>query len=117
MENETLTITLTGRAPVKINKDKWPVIASASWHDGKEFESQSNRRRRVTVRQHEDGRAIVYAVFDSNWQGEADIRRGEMFLEQDDADIPGAIHRVTEAIGGNEALAEQCIADLPAITL
>lgn len=115
MANEKLTITLTGRAPVTVNKEDWPVIATAKWHDGREIECQSNRRRRVTVRQHEDGRAIVYGVFDSNWQGENDVRRGELLGK--DADIPAAIHRVTEAIGGDADLAEECIADLPAVEL
>jgi hypothetical protein len=114
-DNPKLTITLTGRAPVTINKEEWPVVASAKWHDGREIESQSNRRRRVYVRQHEDGRAIVYGVFDSNWEGERDIRRGELLNK--DADLPAAIHRVCEAIGGDERLAEECIADLPAVEI
>jgi hypothetical protein len=140
-ENPKLTITLTGRPPVKITKDEWPVVASAeeNWHDGREHESQSNRRRkyRLIVRQHKDGRTIVYATysFSSNWQGESgrDVRGGELLtVTGADADHVGdtdaiiaAIQRVGAEIesrmdndpGVFPRLVHECIADLPAVEI
>ena len=70
----TRTITLSNRQPVKIDEDNWPVIADAKdyVHDG-QVECQANRKSTwwIKVRQHKDGRAIVYAgySYDTNWQG------------------------------------------------
>jgi hypothetical protein len=138
-KNEKLTITLTGRPPVKITKDEWPVIASA---DAKEYDNQyefqANRTAawKLIVRQHEDGRAIVYAIhnYSSQYQGESgrDVRGGELI--DAGADLPKAIDRVAEVIearmpvddGSNghhwgqgvfPRLAHECIADLPAVEL
>lgn len=143
-ENPKLTITLTGRAPVTINKDDWPVIASA---DEKEwdnhYESQANRtaKWKLTVRQHADGRTIVYGVhsFSSQFQSEhgRDVRGGELIQVKDaDADCVGdadliiaAIQRVATDLelrmpdgdkwsrGVFPRLAHECTADLPAVEL
>lgn len=67
LTTDKLTIALTGRPPVTVIKDNWPIIASAAdrWFDS-EYRSQSFRTTdwRITVRQHQDGRAIVYARYD-----------------------------------------------------
>ena len=125
-DNPTLTITLTGRRPVKITKEDWPVLAAAdaSDHDGK-VEFQANRRWswRLAVRQHSDGRAIVYGVYtySSLYQGERchDVRGGELVPA---GDIVAAIQRVGEWMQANapkdgERFAEvtrECLANLPA---
>jgi hypothetical protein len=131
-ENPKLTITLTGRPPVKITKDEWPVIASS---DDKEFDNQyefqANRTAtwKLLVRQHKDGRTIVYAIhsYDSHWQGESgrDVRGGEMLAGG--TDISAAIFRVASEIelrlpeqwgkGTFPRLAHECIADLPAVEI
>jgi|SRR5216684_86479 len=135
-QNEKLTITLTGRAPVKITKDEWPVVASAddSWHDG-EVECQANRTKswKLIVRQHADGRTLVYGIYASmsHWQGESseNVRGGEMFTVEgatadevgDTAPIIAAIFRVAEDLStrsGQEEfhrLSHECVADLPAV--
>jgi len=123
------TITLTGRAPVRIREDQWPVIAQGdSDHYDSHIRSQSNRSTEVglRVRQHEDGRAIVYGVYnyDTRYQGEhgLTLRAGELL--DAGADIPAAIRRVgdtlIEMLDGRgtdtwvlDAVAD-CIADLPA---
>lgn len=119
------TITLTGRPPVRILEDNWPIIAEATHrdHDG-QIRCQANRtwKAGVYVRQHADGRAIVYAVDEhyTAFQREQGytIRRGALLAPGDD--IPTAVHVVVEQIinAGAAAyvrpLAEECIADLPA---
>ncbi|HMP03552.1 MAG TPA: hypothetical protein PKC45_13730 [Gemmatales bacterium] len=68
----TRTITLTGRPPVNISEDAWPIVASAAdkeWDNRYECQANEISRWHVTVRQHDDGRAIVYATYSytSNW--------------------------------------------------
>ena len=110
-DNPKLTITLTDRRPVEIVKDDWPILARASDHDG-QYESQANRKWRLLVRQHEDGRCIVYGVHNTDWQGESDRRHGMLIDGLDEA--PAAIKSVAESIGAAESVADYCIADLPA---
>lgn len=110
MAEDTLTITLTGRAPVRIRRADWPVIASAAYHDGAD-DSEANRRWRLTVRQHADGRVVVYGVYASSWQGERDCRGGELVAPGED--IAEAIYRVADHLGFRW-LADDAIADLPA---
>ena len=110
-EKETLTITLTARAPVEIRKEAWPIVASASEHDGK-VECQANGTWRLNVRRHKDGRAIIYGVHTPSWQSESDRRGGRIVAA--DADIPAEIKAVAAYLEFPERLADECIADLPA---
>lgn len=98
------TITLTDRAPVTIREAAWPIIASA----------QSFRRYSIRVRQHDDGRAIVYAIYDTNYKYESGTREGELLNAGDD--IPAAIRRVGERCGCQQCI-DACIADLPVVDL
>lgn len=126
------TITLTGRPPIKIEDDDWDCIAQASYseHDG-QVECQANRTSKwwVKVRQHDDGRAIVYAGYDytSNWQGARNYaaRQGDLLDGKPTAiDICRAIEDITARIANCEhdgddsarwaTLAYECIADMPA---
>ena len=109
-----LTITLTDRAPVSVDKDTWPIIASAKDWDN-QYECQANRTWKLVVRQCEtygDGRCLVYGVHTSQFQSEPDLRGGE--LVEDIADVPAAIKRVAEYLEFQGRLADDCIADLPA---
>lgn len=118
------TITLTGRAPVTIHEDRWPVVAKAhgdSWGtsgDGARHDQALSQgeldRYHLLVRQHSDGRAIVYAIVDGAgaWTGTEDRRGGEL-LEPGD-DLAAAIQRVGEDVGIPEGLIRECVADLPA---
>jgi len=109
------TITLTGRPPVRILEAEWPVIADARWRD---HEGQHDRRASLKVRQHADGRAIVYGVWDYEitWQ----LYRAGVLLDPG-ADLASAITEVALSLadrGADEArmrdLAHGCTADLPA---
>lgn len=128
-DNPYLTITLTDRPPVKIKKDEWPIIAESSDKDfDNEYEFQANRTSKWTlkVRQHEDGRALVYGIYsyDTNWQNERNynVRGGELLAKS--GDLAVAIRRVGEWMAQQEqsegdasrweSLINECIADLPA---
>jgi hypothetical protein len=55
---------MSGRRPVSIDTADWPILARvADWRGGT-VECQANEEFKVTVRQHADGRAIVYAYRD-----------------------------------------------------
>ena len=136
-ENPYLTITLTGRAPVKITKEDWPVIASGEdkWYDDGQHECQANRTNswKLIVRQHADGRTLVYGIFASTsqqpprWRGS--VRGGKMVTVEgatadevgDTAPIIAAIFDVAEDMQARSGqkefarLAHECIADLPAV--
>jgi hypothetical protein len=110
-DNPKLTVTLTDSAPVEIVKDEWPVIAEAKWKNG-EFEHQSDRAY-IHVRQHEDGRTLVYGAWISQWGNIPDRRGGELL--PDATGVIGAIRRVAAEIEmDGTRLAQWCIADLPA---
>lgn len=108
------TITLTDRRPITVNEDDWPVIASARWWEG-EHEFQAFRRASVRVRQHADGRAIVYGVGSSNYRNERPLDAGYLLAtDAGDEELVNKIHQVADAIG-HPHLADECIADLPSV--
>jgi len=123
------TITLTNRQPVTIDDDAWPLVASASdkTYEG-QVECQSFRTSKwfVGVRQHEEGRAIVYATYSYStaWPKERAYSAKRGVLLSVSGDTVEAIHEVCSDIAGAEAsgddaarwptLANDCIADLPA---
>lgn len=123
--DNTITIRLSEAPPVRIRRDAWPIIAEAKWHDGK-VECQANHVRSIRVRQNADGRTIVYGWLDSGpggvpagWRGahagwilpRTDPTRGPS--RATDEEITRAIRRVAGVIG-DDSLADECIADLPA---
>jgi hypothetical protein len=123
------TITLTNRPPVKINEDNWPKIASADDYisDG-EYHFQSFRHTKywLTVRQHEDGRTIVYAVYDHDtvYQTErSEAARRGVLLNADQATTDQIVEAIREVASDMplgdlwDQLADECIASLPAETL
>jgi len=120
--------------PVTITDDAWPRIASAEWHSGA-IECQANETAYVRVRQHEDGRTLVYGVRERGPGGMPAGYRGTSagyllaasHVPGDgpdagrsrptaDEDVVRAIRRVAGAIG-MERLGSECIGDLPAETL
>lgn len=125
------TITLTDRPPVKIKDEDWPELAAGSWEDfDNQYEFQANRTwdAWVKVRQHQDGRTIVYGGYDYDtaFQGEsgARYRAGELLtapVPVEARTIVDAIHRVTQDLAERSAqgdhfrdVANECIAALPA---
>lgn len=121
------TITMTGRSPVRIVEDQWPTIAEAS--DDSYGGGDYGRHRQAVaqgecdeyvlkVRQHADGRTLVYAILDAAiaaWHAPAageSFRGGELL----DAgrNIAEAIRRVGESCHLPDGVIRACIADLPA---
>lgn len=130
-----LTITLTGARPARIVKTDWPIVAKASGdsYSGNDYGRHQQAQAqgevdeyRLVVRQHADGRAIVYAIVDaaiSAWHAPAggeDYRGGELLDAGAAADLVAAIQRVGhEAVAHAlpERLVRECIADLPAVEI
>ena len=122
MPNEKLTITLTGRNPVKITKDEWPIIASATESPGSfvngtprpDYEVDTHK---IIVRQHADGRCVVYAILDAStaWTGTEGRREGELLPSYaNPLTIANAIRSVGEGCGILDSVIRACVADLPA---
>ena len=132
------TIALTGRTPVRIVEEDWPIVAGASDHlfEGEhEFQSSRHTRMSLDVRQHADGRAVVYGHYhyDTAYRREesAEVWHGELLPAG--ADIPQAVQRVAASLDDARKdagaadrvrerspfarLAQECLADLPAEVL
>jgi hypothetical protein len=109
-------ITLTRRPPVRLREDLWPIIASARRHDGA-VECQANHRWHLLVRQHADGRTIVYGSEDSGpggvCRGYEAAYAGE--IVEPGADVASAILRVGTDARCSSAMQDECIADLPPV--
>lgn len=118
-ETKTRTITLTGRAPVRIEDTNWPLIAEGvrrpgSMRNGTPVPDYETDIHSVRVRQHADGRVIVYGILDAatGWTGTESQRGGELLPAG--ADIAAAIRRVGEECGILDSVIRDCVADLPA---
>lgn len=109
--SDTLTITLFDRKPVTVVKEDWPIVARADEHDG-QVEWEATRQHKLIVRQHSDGRAVVYGIHSTKWRNEKD-RRGGLLVESAEQ-IEAVIMEVAERLDFDPWLAQQCIADLPA---
>lgn len=112
-----IEITLSDASPVKIDPEVWPVIASADDHDGA-VKVQANTEWLVRVRQHADGRRIVYgykrAGNGGQYRGFRDAHPGYLLdAGADESETIRAIRRVAGAIGRDD-LGADCIGDLPA---
>jgi hypothetical protein len=115
---DKLTITMSERRPLSIAKADWPIIARADWHDGK-IEFEANNIRVIRVREHADGRRIVYgyqcAGHGDQLAGTRNPEGGFLIDAGDEAEAETI--RAIRRIGGiidDDALANECIADLPA---
>lgn len=115
-----LRIRMSEQPPVSVVADDWPVVASDSSFNG-EHECQANRIWWIKVRQHADGRRIVYGCLDSGpggtrigWRG----AHGGFLVAPSDGpeETIRAIRRVAGIID-DDAMADYVIAALPATDL
>lgn len=113
-------ITLTDSQPVQIRESLWPIIARSEWFEGG-YRAQANRKQWLYVRQHADGRILVYGGMDSVMPSEDDIRAGELLWPAQP--LVAAIRRVAAAIAHQDHsldlpnLAPNAIRDLPAVDI
>ena len=98
------TIALTGRRPVMIFDAEWPIVSDVA--------SDEDGHSRLTVRQHSDGRSIVYAVR-LGFDGRA-VRKGEVVGAV--GDVVEAICRVADCCGVFP-LTDECIEGMPPVSL
>jgi hypothetical protein len=126
---EKITIHLTDSRPVSITKDLWPVAARGDGVSRRCYHTPIPAyevdQYRLRVRQHADGRVIVYGWIDASpaWTGTEDTYAGEMLgtanapvtnANELTADkIIAAIRRVGEDAGLPASVIRECIADLP----
>ena len=114
-----LIIPLTGREPVAIHSEEWPIIASSTITETvgglREY-----KKWYMSVRQHADGRAIAYAAF--HGPDGRDFTAGVLTIASDG--VPEAILRVESGFvtalhrNGLESkkahhLATACMSQLP----
>lgn len=95
--DEKLTITMSGRRPLSIIKADWPILAPAYRSDGG-----------IHVREHADGRRIVYGY----WRHGGTPEAGFLVAAGDEEATVRAILCVGKTFG-LEHLANECIASLP----
>ena len=123
-KTKTRTITLTGRRPVTIDEAEWPVIAKASddsWGGGEDWalHNQASDQGQLDeyslrVRQHADGRAIVYGTYTEGWNSEHEGLTHAGHLVSAGDSIENAIESVGVTLNVPKQLIADCIADLPA---
>lgn len=119
---DKIRIPMSERRPLTIAKGDWPRIAYGEVYSG-QYDFQAFDGAKIIVRQHADGRAIVYGEA-GDWKGggrPARENREAGFLLAKGDDVVRAIRRVagilaeTEMVGEMaHAAARRCIADLPA---
>lgn len=124
-----IKVRLSERAPVSIDPEEWSLVASAeTFWGGSGHACQANEEAWIKVRQHDDGRTLVYCDRDRGPGGMPIEYRGTSggWL-LDNVPNPGvgatttappiddvvrAIRRCAGLIGASE-LGDECIADLP----
>lgn len=115
------TITLTDRAPVKIDEETWNLIAQGEDYQG-QYDFQAFDGAWIRVRRHEDGRTIVYG-YAGDWDGggrpeRESIRAGFLVAANETVETIGRVADILRetAHAGEYAdgAARQCVAALPA---
>lgn len=111
-KNDSLTVTMTGRRPVKINKNEWEVILFHKGWEG-EFECQAFRNWWLRIRKKKgENILLVSAGYDTQWQGEKDRRAG--VITNESSNLEQTIEEVCREIGVRETFVQECIDKLPA---
>lgn len=106
-----VTIALSEERPVRIDPEEWPVISTADWYSG-QYDCQSFDAVWIKVRQHDDGRMLVYGYAGDGRGGGRPGRRTVTAGYQVSADAEEtAIVRAVRRVAGVLATAEHCAGD------
>jgi len=128
-ELKTRIITLTNQRPVKIREDEWPEIADASGHSFRgdpariqqAMEQGECDKYVLKVRQHKDGRCIVYgvtiaAIPEWNQPAGGHSSRGGEIIEKGQ-DVVAAIRRIGKHCHIDDSVISECIGNMPPVEL
>ncbi len=117
-------ITLSDVPPVKISNEEWPQIACGderpgSFVNGTPKPNYETDRFTIRVRQHADGRTIVYGVVDAAtaWTGTESWHGGVLLPQPTGQEIVLAIRRLRIEGEMPESVERACIADLPPVAI
>ena len=123
-----ILIILSNRAPVRVCHDEWPIIAHATeTRQERDGDPGTIARYKLYVRQHSDGRAIVYGSYAlssaSRWARHYDaglLSRSEEIPATIEA-VATDLERLSDADPWDHqvfpGLARRCIASLPPVDL
>lgn len=134
-KKKKIAVTMSERAPLKLDPELWPRIARVERHDGA-VACQANTEWYICVRENADGRRVVYggkiAGNGGQYAGFRESRGGYLvdnvrdesrardvegegisYMHPDEVETIRAIRRVAGIIG-DDAMGDECIADLPA---
>lgn len=121
--SKRITIPLTDRRPVSISEDEWPLIVRVSGdsceirdparHDQAVEQGQADTYE-MEVRQHADGRTLVYGRFDEAQWSESDHPGPSHAggLVEPGGDVVTEIRNVGDKLYLSQTLIADCIAGL-----
>ena len=102
--DERLTITLSGRRPVTVALADWPLVAEA------EIGRYGHSELRLFIREHVDGRLIVYGI-EAPFDPEAEGAQGGVVLAPGE-DVGAAAKWLAERLNFPDVLVDTCLAKL-----
>lgn len=106
--SKKLVISLTGKSPIEINPNDWPIIAFT-----KEQQNPSAKPTRKLIIREKNDQYLVYGTFYPPTSKEKAIRAGELVFGS--STLPATIKAIGTAIGAPETLIQQTIQKLPAV--
>jgi hypothetical protein len=121
----TRIITLSDRPPVRIRDDEWPVIgeAFADSYKGNDYARHQQAAAQgeldtytIKVRQHADGRCLVYAVLKgaTAWTGTKPMKAGRLVAQAATQHLADIIREVGSEADIPDDVIQTCIGSLPA---
>jgi hypothetical protein len=109
-EHLHLHVTVSGLPPVRIQTERWPVIAHAQCSNAA-FKFQDGHMGHLAVRQHSDGRTLVYGVLEIRTPEKHERQAGRLLPAG--ADISQALEEVCHDLEMNSEIVWACLAHVP----